>query len=239
MQMQKYSVVMCGRIVVDYDEMLPVAANSELADWMRDQPEGTASSWNVSPTEQIPVVFSDPKTAAPRFETAHWSLIPPWSKELKTKFPTFNARIETAAEKASFKSSVQAKRCVIPVSAFYEWSGPKGERTPHAIFGPTPMLPLAGLYAWWREPGAAEGKGWHLTATILTRASAGIMKPIHDRMPVFMSDELVHDWLNPEITGDQLLLDAASELAIPISKQLREHAVRPLRGNGPGLINPS
>lgn len=230
---------MCGRAVVDYDENMDVASGSQLAQWMQQRPDGYAPTWNLKPTQPIPVAFTDHKDGAHRFEYAYWSLVPIWSKELKTKFPTFNARSETAAEKVSFKASVKNRRCVIPVTGFYEWTGPKTARTPHAIFGPAPVLPLAGLYSWWHEPDAGDDEGWHLTATILTRASAGVMEPLHDRMPVFLSDEMLGDWLDPETVGDQLLLDAVSEAGLPLSEKLREYEVRPLRGDGPELIEPA
>lgn len=230
---------MCGRVIVDYDENMDVASGSQLAQWMQQRPAGYEPTWNLKPTQPLPTAFSDHKDGSHRFEYAYWSLVPIWSKELKTKFPTFNARSETAAEKASFKASVKNRRCVIPVTGFYEWTGPKTSRTPHAIFGPNSVLPLAGLYSWWHEPEAGDDEGWHLTATILTRASAGVMEPLHDRMPVFLSDELLGDWLDPETTGDQLLLDAVSEASLPLSEQLREYTVRPLRGDGPALVEPA
>ncbi|MFD5600809.1 SOS response-associated peptidase [Leucobacter sp. NPDC058333] len=230
---------MCGRVIVDYDENMDVAGNTELAGWMTQRPEGYQASWNLKPTQDIPVAFTDHKSGDHRFELAYWSLVPIWSKELKTKFPTFNARSETAAEKASFKASVKNRRCIIPVSGFYEWTGPKSKRTPHAIFGPAPIIPMAGLYSWWHEPDAGDDEGWHLTATILTRASAGVMEPLHDRMPVFMSDELLQDWLDPETVGDKLLMEAVSEGAVSLSEQLREYEVLPLRGDGPELILPA
>lgn len=230
---------MCGRIIVDYDENMDVASGSELAAWMTERPYGYEPSWNLKPTQDIPVALTDHKTGEKKFQYAYWSLVPIWAKELKQKFPTFNARSETAAEKPTFKNSVKNRRCVIPVTGFYEWTGPKEHRTPHAIFGPEPLLPMAGLYSWWHEPGAGEDEGWHLTATILTRASAGVMAPLHDRMPIFMEDELLQDWLDPGTMGDKLLLEAVSEASLPISEQLREYAVKPLRGDGSQLILPA
>ncbi|WP_336652354.1 MULTISPECIES: SOS response-associated peptidase [unclassified Leucobacter] len=230
---------MCGRVIVDYDENMDVAGGSELAKWLMARPTGYEPSWNVKPTQQIPVALTSTKDGAKRFEMAHWSLVPPWAKEMKSRYPTFNARSEQLSEKATFKGPLKRQRCVIPVTGFYEWTGPKTARTPHAIFGLAQILPMAGLYSWWREPDAAESEGWHLTATILTRASAGVMESLHDRMPVFMAEELVRDWLDPETEGDQLLVDAVSEASIPISEQLREWAVRPLRGDGPELIEPA
>ena len=229
---------MCGRVIVDYDENMPVAGDTELGEWMRSVPEGMVSSWNVKPTQQIPAALTSAKTGEKRFEGAHWSIVPPWSNTMKLKFPRFNARSESVTEKASFKNLVKRQRCVIPVTGFYEWTGPKNARTPHAIFGPSQILPMAGLYSWWRDPAASEGEGWVLTATILTQASAGVMKPLHNRMPVFLDDEILHDWLDPDTVGDQTLVDAAAALAVPYSERLREWEVAPLRGDGPELIRP-
>lgn len=221
-----------------YDELVDAASGTPLGEWVSHVPTGAVSSYNVKPTQQLPVALTDHKTGEHRFETAHWSLVPVWAKDMKLKFATFNARSEGVDEKATFKASVKSRRCVIAVSGFYEWTGPKERRVPHAIFGPSPLLSMAGLYSWWHEPGADEDSGWHLTATILTRASAGVMQPLHDRMPVFMSDELLDDWLDPSVAGDQLLIDAVSEASLPISHELREWAVRPLRGDGPELVQP-
>lgn len=107
---------MCGRVIVDYDEMIPAASASALADWIRTKSEGVVSSWNLKPTQDIPVAYTDHKTGEKRFETAYWFLFPIWSKELKTKFPTFNARSETAADKASFKAGVKNRRLCAPVT---------------------------------------------------------------------------------------------------------------------------
>lgn len=230
---------MCGRIIVDYDENMAVAGNTELSSWMQGIPDGAESSWNLSPTQAVPVAYTSPKSGEKHFDLAYWSMVPTWSKTLKLKYPTFNARSETVSEKPTFKGSLAEKRCVIPVSGFYEWEGSKEARVPHAIFGPLKVLPLAGLYSWWRDPAAPEGEGWQMTTTILTRASAGVMESLHDRMPVFLDDEILHVWLDPKVTGDQLLVDAASELAVPYSDRLTEYRVKPLRGNGRALIEPA
>lgn len=230
---------MCGRVAVDYDEIIAGAQNTALTDWVTGPPQGASSSFNVAPTQHIPVAFVDHADGSPRYETAFWSLLPPWSKELKPKFPTFNARAESAHEKPTFKIPLESMRCAVTVSSFYEWTGPKSARTPHAIFGPEPLLPLAGLFSWWHgraTPGAPES--WHLTCTILTQESAGIMTALHDRMPVFLDDALTRSWLDPQLPGTAVLGDvlAASR---DYSATLSEHAVAPLRGDGPALLAPT
>lgn len=234
---RNYTVNMCGRVVVDYEEVIPGAADTALASWITVQPAGAESTFNLKPTEQLPIAFTDIRTGEARFETAFWSLAAPWAKELKPQYPTFNARSETVAEKRTFAPALKNARCAIPVSAFYEWTGPKNTRVPHAIFGPEPVLPLAGLFSWWHEPGTNARDGWHLTATILTQASDGAMSDLHHRMPVFLSEELIHDWLNPSVFGTDLL-PAVIETSRALSFDLREYAVAPLRGNGPELLQP-
>jgi len=225
---------MCGRIIVDYDENMPVAGNTALAAWMGERPEGAKSSWNLAPTLDIPIALTSEKDGERRFVLAHWGIIPPWNNDGKPRF-TFNARTEDLMSKPTFAPSVKAQRCVVPVTGFYEWTGPKGKRIPHAIFGPGQILPLAGLYRWWKSPGGE----WKLTATILTRASAGVMEPLHDRMPVFVDDEILADWLDPGTVGDGAFVDAVSALAVPYSEQLREYAVKPLSGDDPHLLDPA
>ncbi|MBP1326317.1 putative SOS response-associated peptidase YedK [Leucobacter exalbidus] len=221
---------------MDYEEMLRVAGDTALAEWLTAAPQGAASSWNIPPTRALAIALTDPVTGSKHFELAHWSLAPPWAKQLNSKFPTFNARAETAAEKPTFQAAVQHARCAIPVSGFYEWTGSKERRVPHAIFGPAPVLILAGLYSWWRAPGSDDR--WTLTTTILTQPSAGKMTDLHDRMPVFLADELTAEWLDPATLGDQHLVNAVTAMAISVSCELRTHEVRPLRGDGAHLMDP-
>lgn len=189
-------------------------------------------SFNVKPTQAIPIVVGTPPER--RVALARWSLVPPWADDLKLKFPTFNARIETAASKPTFKASVKSKRCLVPFEGYYEWLTVGTTKTPFYVhrIDQQPLL-LAGLYSWWRSPITDE---WHLTATILTRESAGQLSPLHDRMPVLLHPDLIDDWLNKEIPGDELLLTTASDSGLTSVSELRIDEVAPLRGDGPELI---
>lgn len=192
-------------------------------------------NWNIKPTDPIPILLEDHKQPGHlRAEPARWSLTPPWSPTLNTPYPTFNARTEHITEKPTWSTPLKTRRCIIPTTGFYEWSGPKGNRTPHYIYGPQPTLNIAGLYGWWKD----DTGHWHLTATMLTQQSTGMMASIHHRMPVFIDDSHTQTWLTPSIPGTQTLVDTITKTSEALAAELHEYAVRPLRGNGPKLIEP-
>ena len=59
------------------------------------------------------------------FSFYKWGLIPFWNKSLfegvKFSNSTLNAVSETVFDKPSFRSSIPSRRCIIPVSGFFEW----------------------------------------------------------------------------------------------------------------------
>lgn len=218
-------------------------------------------SWNIAPTQQVHVVVdtvprdlagsggSAPVTR--RVTTARWSLVPRFAKELTSKYPTFNARSETAAEKPTFRSAVVRSRALVPADGYYEWLTVGKTKTPYFVTDPVEgELAFAGLYSWWRAPAAAgagssesesegaEPEPWVLTATILTRAAAGPAARIHDRIPVMLPRSEWDTWLDPTIAGDHALVQHAVAASQPVIERLAVHEVAPLRGDGPELIAP-
>jgi len=218
----------CGRFALDdeLDELLVafVVAENRYPDW---QPR-----FNIAPSQTIPIVIEREKGRR-ELGPAAWSLIPPWSSTRALKYPTFNARSETAGEKPTFRDSVKRHRCLVPMSGYYEWATREGVKTPHYIYPDNAAtLAAAGLYSWWTDPGTGTTLA---TATILTRASAGSVAHIHDRMPVFVEASLMESWLDPQNAGGAELVAAASEHTLEVSIRLRSHPVAPLRGDSPGL----
>lgn len=178
-------------------------------------------SWNIAPTEQVSLLVD----AAPRGDdaggppvrrlaSARWGLVPSWANDPAEGAKAFNARIETAAEKPTFRDAVVSRRAVIPANGYYEWvPGADGVKAPHYVQLPDDELMLfAALYEWWRNPRAApqDPARWVLSTTILTRDAQGPLAELHDRMPVFVGAELMEDWLDPETEGDDDLLQGVS-----------------------------
>jgi hypothetical protein len=53
-----------------------------------------APSWNVAPTDPLPIVHYDAKAGTRDLEVMRWGLIPYWAKDIKIGFSTINARAE-------------------------------------------------------------------------------------------------------------------------------------------------
>lgn len=227
---------MCGRFAVDSEinELIEefVATGGDVNDWR--------PSYNIRPTDPVPIVLESAKTGdvVRRLELARWSLVPSWSKELKTKFPTFNARSEDVASKSTYKASVVNKRALIPAAGYYEWRTVGKTKTPFYIHDPAGNTAFAALYSWWRDHSLADDDParWKLTATILTMPTVPYLAEIHDRNPVPLPREWWDDWLSTEIDGDQGFVDAAVAASFDTAQNLAFHQVAPLGENGPSLI---
>ena len=96
-----------------------------------------------------------------------WGLVPHWAKEAKTRYSTFNARVETAAQKPDFREPLAHRRCIIPATGFYEWQPLEtGKKRPwyfENIDGQA--LALAGLWDHWKDEKTGNGEDALLVTT--------------------------------------------------------------------------
>ena len=189
---------MCGRFFrteVSYEEYLAHFDLSRDGDF-----PGTEAAYNVAPTQTAPVIRRDRDGNGSELAVARWGLVPSWwNKPLKEmKFSTFNARSETAATSRIFRNAYRHRRCLVPVSGYYEWSGPRGSRTPHAIGCRNRRLfCLGGL--WERATVAGEAID---SFTILTTSPNELMAQIHNRMPVIVDPGDYGRWFDGD--GDDI-----------------------------------
>jgi len=218
---------MCGRFAVDdsVDELVK-AFVADGGDW--EQALTALPNANIRPTDTIAVLLESLKgleapgaAGSPRriLAPARWSLVPPWSRTEKTSGPTFNARLETLGEKSMWKTPLAKRRCVIPASAYYEWRGERGAKTPFSIGDPDGRrMTIAGLAQWWRPSEAAP---WLLTATIITQPAVGELADIHDRMPLVLPESLVGEWIDATRVGDQSFADGIAAASAETALSLR------------------
>lgn len=106
---------------------------------------------------------------------------------LKPK-PVNNARTDKI-DSGFWRSSFQARRCLIPVSEFCEAEGEKGSKTRTWFFMPEDeIFAVAGI---WRDT-AEWGPAYSM---VMTEAGACI-QGVHDRMPVVLHRDTWPDWLD-------------------------------------------
>lgn len=195
------------------------------------------ADYNVAPTKTPPLVIGRVPAEGGRLErelaTARWGLVPSWAKDVSIGNRLINARVETVAEKPSFRKAFAQRRALVPADGFYEWYQPKdGPKQPFYL-SRTGGLALAGLYEFWRTP----EQQWLVSFTILTTAAEGDDGRIHDRAPLLVDAGLWDVWLDPTPQPDllaELVAATPGRLAAwPVST-----AVNNVRNNGPELVMP-
>jgi putative SOS response-associated peptidase YedK len=192
------------------------------------------ASYNIAPTQPVAAVVAN---GGNRLLDLHWGLVPFWAKDRSIGNRLINARMETAAEKPSFRSAFKRQRCLIVADGFYEWQGEKGRRRPWYLRLPSGKpFGFAGLWEIW-QPGADSE---YRSCTILTTAASESVRTIHHRMPVILRPDTHHDWLDPDMrdTGHlkQLLLDGQIRdlKSHPVTKRVND-----VSHNDPACIEPA
>jgi putative SOS response-associated peptidase YedK len=183
-------------------------------------PQNLRPRYNIAPTTMVDVMRLD-QEGRRELVSMRWDLIPFfWKKTLKEVPATFNGRAETIADKPMFREAFWHRRCIIPVSGFFEWTGGKGDKQPHLFTAAdgSPILALAGLWDRWRDPVSKEEI---LSCTVIVCGASDWMKPFHDRMPVLLAAGDFDAWLKGTLGAEALR--PASETALrswPVSKRL-------------------
>lgn len=154
------------------------------------------------PTTSAPVVRLD-ADGARECVLARWGLVPGWAPDLKFGNRCINARAETVARLPAFRSAYRRRRCLVPVNAFFEWSGEKGQRSKWRIsMRGEPLFALAGLWEWWQDRESGDGVASY---TIVTCEANAAIAPLHDRMPVILREADYPRWLDPGADPQALL----------------------------------
>ena len=134
-----------------------------------------------------------------RLELLRWGLVPEWSSDPGIGGRMINARAETIGMKPAFREPYRRSRCLVPIRAFYEWTGPRKRRRPVAIRSSDDrLLTLAGI---WTQA-HSTGESVLETFAIITKPAGAVIEAIHDRMPVIIREEERHAWLDQRDPGE-------------------------------------
>jgi putative SOS response-associated peptidase YedK len=221
---------MCGRVKLDTEI-------SEIKIAFRVPPEyptpNFAPSWNVAPTDNLPIVRYDPTAGSRALDLMRWGRVPYWAKDIST----INAMAETIDTKPVFREAFQRRRCLVPVDNFYEWRkiGPK-EKQPYAIaLADRSLMALAGLCETWKSPAGETVRSF----TIATTTPNELCAPIHNRMPVILVLGAWSAWLGEkpaspaELKAMLVPYPAAEMTCWPVSPRVGN-----VKNNDPSLVEP-
>jgi len=226
---------MCGRVKLEGDF-------SEIRIAFKIPPEhpapNYAPSWNVAPTDKLPIVRYNSKTEARALDLMRWGLVPYWAKDIKIGVSTINAMAETVDTKPMFREGFKRRRCLVPIEAYYEWKKLDAKtKQPYAFaLAGGGVMALAGLWETWKSPAEELVRSF----TIITTTPNELCAEIHNRMPVILPPSAWPTWLGeesvdrPETLKSLLTPYPAAEMAMwPVDRRVGN-----VRNNDPSLIEP-
>jgi len=197
-------------------------------------PETYTARYNAAPTQILPVISNESPGGLSFF---HWGLIPSWAKDKSISSKLINARAETISQKASFKSALKSRRCLVLADGFYEWKrSSKKSKVPYRIMLKDKRLfAFAGLWEAYED----ENQEIVYTFTIITTSANSAITKIHDRMPAILRREAEQEWLSASISMEEHL-----QLLQPYdANQMEYHTISPLvnsvANDNPQLIVPT
>ena len=186
--------------------------------------------YNIAPQQEHFIVTTEHERR--KLMAAKWGLVTNPDRDGRRRY-LINAKAETVESRPTFAESFAQRRCMIPASGFYEWTGPSSARQPFWIHRRDgDLLFFAGLY----QDEENNDAGAQSAFTILT-CGANSSATIHDRMPVILSDRDADVWINPSSKRPSSL----KRLLKPTGEDvLLVHSASPLvnnvRNEGPQLL---
>ena len=235
----------CGRFTLSFDGSGLLHAYVATS---HDRSTEWEPTYSIAPRTKAPVVreFVDDDGEMHRvLELARWGLHPSWAKDKGPR--PINARLETIATNGMFRGPFSRGRAVVPMTGYYEWvEADDGGKDAFFIHHPDgDLLHAAGLTSARRSD---DGVSWDVTFTVVTREARDAGGEVHDRMPTFLTDDALDEWLAPgKLEKDQKepLLGHLDNVSTAVAGQLvkrpvdrQVNNVRTLDRSDPGLIEP-
>lgn len=154
-------------------------------------------------TYPAPIRIVAPDTGAEELRAARFGLIPFWSKDTKIARHTYNARMETVAEKPSYRTPWKQRRyALVPMLGFFEPDYATGKAIRWKIQrGDNRVFTVAAIWDYWHSP-EGEQTGLHSFSMLTLNADGHpVMGRFHapgdeKRSLVIVAEEDREAWLH-------------------------------------------
>jgi putative SOS response-associated peptidase YedK len=223
---------MCGRYIIRQQ-------GKALREWERYGPPPFLDSYNVAPSQAVPIVRLQVQGAS--YAQMRWGLIPFFAHGEPLKYATINARIETVESAPSYRDAWRrGRRCLQLASGFYEWHvDARGRKAPWLItLADQDLFAFAAL---WEHSVRSDGSIVESCAHITLPANA-LMSDIHNggahpqRMPAILASADREVWLHgTSAQAKEVLKPYPAELMVAHEVSTQVNSVR---NNFPALLQP-
>jgi putative SOS response-associated peptidase YedK len=191
-----------------------------------------------------PIIYRNKDTNSLHLKLMEWGCIPYYIKEassfVRQRTTMLNARSERILDDPkSYWNKIRNRRCLIPVTAFYEHRQVDGlkKKVPYIIsVKDEPILLMPGLYSVVKLPDSQGELQEVWTFTLITRKANKVMAQIHndgentERMPLLLPIELSKKWVSDNLTEEEYREILNYEMP---SENLDFHPVYTIRSSKP------
>lgn len=205
-------MIMCTRYALEKDlpeltDIIQAISMSKLAKkFVATHARPVIIDGEVRPTDIAPVIAPDSKGARGVFPM-QWGFLDSGNKRT-----LFNARVETAGEKQTFKESWRSRRCIIPATCYFEWEHFKSPDGKVKIGNRYAIQPTGCTVTW--LCGLYRIEDGYPVFVVLTKEPTVELGRIHDRMPLMLPKDRIDEWINPSSVPEDLIPYALSDMVM-------------------------
>ncbi len=177
---------MCGRFESkDIEKVIEDLFSSRNLNLEIDNDITKRSREDIRPTEKILSVIM--KEDIFQLKKVNWGI------KFKDDAPLiFNSRIETIKGKVYWSRLLSTNKCIVPMTAFYEWKTEGKKKTKYRVFLPDERIFFVPAVYF-------KDKEENIFASLITTIPNKFIKQIHHRMPVILDIESAIGFLNDDL----------------------------------------
>ena len=162
--------------------------------------EAYRPKYNAAPTQLLPVITSENPEGTSFF---YWGTSPGFANNKTVSQKLLIVPVAQLMVRASFKKSIQNRRCVIPADGFYDWKVlSKKEKVPYRFhLENNQPFAMAGL---WDEFESDHGENIHTFRIITTKANKDLKGTV-ERMPAIIKSKSIKKWLDGSTAPEEVI----------------------------------